>query len=1006
MKKIFAFLLLVFSTVVVAQVAVDQLPSVSSVQSSDYTIDDQSGTTSKATFLQVLQYLEQGLITGTPVTGNCTKWTSSTTLGDSGAPCSSGGGSGTVTTTGSPASGDIAAFSGATSITTATTSGTGSTVLLQGGPTITTPTISGNLTTNIANGSTQCVQANGSGVLSGTGSACGSGGGSGTVTTTGSPASGNLTAFSGSTSITPATASNVTALFAGCTGIQPLGADGSCHASVTSPASAIGNIPYFTTTATPGNLSADAYASVNNGTFTLGATGFLGSVVLDGSTSGAVTIQPQATAGTYNFNLPTTAGTSGYLLSSGGGGASPMTWVATTGSGPQWALTSNSETGYTAEIKPSSTTGANALATYGGIDFGININNTTGAFYNDFVPIVGYNIGNNANYTQDPFAVGEYFDSNYELVPFINAVSGTATSVNSTTLTDTTSGGGSAWVTNQFVGYTLYNVTQGLSAKITANTGTTITGTLTGWSGTPAYKILENDMFVTAKISQQTSSGNVRTFTPATWGFNRGFAQAQGALGTNGNITVVSITASGGTQGGMLINTGIVPHGLNNTSVVRLINATGTSVSTTAGFSNGSAVITATNTFVAGQPVKFTTTGTLPTNFSTSTQYYVISTGLSGSQFEVSASIGGTAVSAGSSGSGTQTVVTGTVAWSNINNQQLAVYTDTTNCSLADQYHFCIGNPIANFQQYTANSATYQAEPELDNVSEIQADANNGLSIYNATWDNAINNGSGGGDHIAACGGGKIAKFLQSAFYFCTFGYNEYNELWAEAGISQAADLVLGQGGGRGGILYGNKGGFQFKGNYNNTQNASGDSVLGYFYQANSSPGDVKFVMGTGLENNGAFNINQVGLTASTHMIFMDEAASMTGAIMYVRYGGSSYTCCALKIDATGLYTGSGMISGSGNATQFTLSSGTGGCATTGTLVGGSTAGKFNCTSTAGVSTVVINLPTAPNGWTCSGSDLTDSLVLIQTASAVSSCTVKVTTATNPATLTFMAIGY
>lgn len=46
-----------------------------------------------------------------------------------------------------------------------------------------------------------------------------------------------------------------------------------------------------------------------------------------GNTSGTITIQPQPTAGTYNLNLPTTAGTSGYLLTSAGGGASPMTWT-------------------------------------------------------------------------------------------------------------------------------------------------------------------------------------------------------------------------------------------------------------------------------------------------------------------------------------------------------------------------------------------------------------------------------------------------------------------------------------------------------------------------------------------------------------------------------------------------------------------------------------------------------------------------------------------------------
>lgn len=47
---------------------------------------------------------------------------------------------------------------------------------------------------------------------------------------------------------------------------------------------------------------------------------------LTGSSSGTITIQPQAAAGTYNFNLPTTAGTSGQVLTSGGGGSSPMTW--------------------------------------------------------------------------------------------------------------------------------------------------------------------------------------------------------------------------------------------------------------------------------------------------------------------------------------------------------------------------------------------------------------------------------------------------------------------------------------------------------------------------------------------------------------------------------------------------------------------------------------------------------------------------------------------------------
>ena len=52
-----------------------------------------------------------------------------------------------------------------------------------------------------------------------------------------------------------------------------------------------------------------------------------GSLGLVGVSSGTVSISTQAAAGTYNFNLPTTAGSSGYFLTSAGGGATAMTWT-------------------------------------------------------------------------------------------------------------------------------------------------------------------------------------------------------------------------------------------------------------------------------------------------------------------------------------------------------------------------------------------------------------------------------------------------------------------------------------------------------------------------------------------------------------------------------------------------------------------------------------------------------------------------------------------------------
>jgi hypothetical protein len=77
-------------------------------------------------------------------------------------------------------------------------------------------------------------------------------------------------------------------------------------------------------------------------------------------------------------------------------------------------------------------------------------------------------------------------------------------------------------------------------------------------------------------------------------------------------------------------------------------------------FTNGSAVIsnsgTPASTPPVGDTVSFTTTGSLPTNFNTTTNYYVVSSNATTGAFQVSASYGGSAVVAGSAGSGTQGV--------------------------------------------------------------------------------------------------------------------------------------------------------------------------------------------------------------------------------------------------------------------------------------------------------------------------------------------------------------
>jgi len=139
--------------------------------------------------------------------------------------------------------------------------------------------------------------------------------------------------------------------------------------------------------------------------------------------------------------------------------------------------------------------------------------------------------------------------------------------------------------------------------------------------------------------------------------------------------------------------------------------------SATATFANGSAIIAATNTFVAGQVVNFATTSALPTNFATTTRYCVSSTNLSSAQFSVSATVtpacAGTLVSAGSAGSGTQTV---------INGHQVAMYNATNitgaTCSSGTTTLTTAGLP-------TDNNVTTGISVAIENVTP---------SVWNGTF--------------------------------------------------------------------------------------------------------------------------------------------------------------------------------------------------------------------------------------------------------------------------------
>lgn len=85
----------------------------------------------------------------------------------------------------------------------------------------------------------------------------------------------------------------------------------------------------FPGTATNGSILNASASNTWSSTVTptIGVAGSsTGSVGLAGQTSGTVTIKPQAAAGTWEFDLPTTAGGAGTVLTSQGGAGSAMTW--------------------------------------------------------------------------------------------------------------------------------------------------------------------------------------------------------------------------------------------------------------------------------------------------------------------------------------------------------------------------------------------------------------------------------------------------------------------------------------------------------------------------------------------------------------------------------------------------------------------------------------------------------------------------------------------------------
>ena len=204
------------------------------------------------------------------------------------------------------------------------TTGTGAVVLaasptLSGTATASALTLTGTLTTNVT-GSTQCLHVNTSGVVSGTGSDCGSGGGATAWSAITNP-SGNLALTMG--------ADTSTFTFNATTGSSDL-------VKFTDTASNTGTGIMVHVTTASSSTEIPFQADANGKGWKVDASGNLSSVgatasgaaQFSGSSSGTVTVTVPAAAGTWTFSLPTGAAAAHQWLTTDTGGVASFTQPA------------------------------------------------------------------------------------------------------------------------------------------------------------------------------------------------------------------------------------------------------------------------------------------------------------------------------------------------------------------------------------------------------------------------------------------------------------------------------------------------------------------------------------------------------------------------------------------------------------------------------------------------------------------------------------------------------
>ena len=256
------------------------------------------------------------------------------------------------------------------------------------------------------------------------------------------------------------------------------------------------------------------------------------------SAGGTVTIQNPSTTVAYNFNLPTSAGSSGQALLSGGGGATAMTWGSVGVAGGGTGLTSGNSGGIPYFSSSTTMASSAALTQYavmigggsGAAPYALSSNGTAGNML-----ISG---GSSANPTWG--ALNLAGGTNY--VSGILPVANGGTGANTLTAHGVLVGEGTSAVT-PVTAATTGTVLTGQGASSDPSFSATPTLGVNGVSGTTGSIALANGVASGASTTIQPSAATTTAWTlklPSSGGTNLYFLQTDG----NGNTTWALPTAA------------------------------------------------------------------------------------------------------------------------------------------------------------------------------------------------------------------------------------------------------------------------------------------------------------------------------------------------------------------------------------------------------------------------------------------------------------------------------